>query len=271
MKRSLQKKKVFKRTSASASKRVSKKKSIKKRSNKRKSSKSSRSCRSDKSKSFTKYKRLIQKGGQDEEPINSPSSESIDSTTSNSSVSSNSSTPIEFNWPQLYPELEDKFMNQMLQHFKENDVHHNVYFNDNQSLYNFLENNSKLSNKLKQARYDIDGFFKSDVKKIKISFIDNNYQDMISLMKERERFFVDEQFNNLVSYFIKLLLNQEFQYLEKMEANKLIQNKSNLYIVSVFIVAYLIIKQEYPEFDKDESIKYLLVPKSDDHFHFLNQ
>jgi hypothetical protein len=247
-------------------------------------SKKSRS-RLSKRKSSKKVSRKIYKGGFQEStsefitPTSSFGSTSSSSTSSNTSSTStptsSSSSDLNLKWPELNKEntqkMQELFNNQLLQHLKEQDDLHRVYFSSNENLYNFLTRNSKMSNKLKTARNDIDSFFKSDVKKIKISFIDNNYQDFVNLMISKSNFKVDETFNSVLSYFIKLLLNQPFQYLEKVESNKLVQNKSDLYISSLFIIAYLVIKQEYPDFDEDEEVKFLLVPKDDNKFHFLNQ
>jgi hypothetical protein len=273
----------------SSKKRVSKRKSrcsrsIKRSSRKRSSRKISSRKISSRKRSSRKVFRKIYRGGFQEE---SPSSSSFSSTPSSFSSTptsllspsgSNHSSSSELNnvqWPELNNDntqnMQELFNNQLLQHLKEQDDSHRIYFSSNENLYNFLNENSKMSNKLKSARNDIDSFFKSDVKKIKISFIDGNYQDLVDLMISRSNFRVDETFNSVLSYFIKLFLNQPFQYLEKIESNKLVQDKSDLYISSAFIIAYLVLKQEFPDFDTNEEIKLLLVPKGDDTFHFLNQ
>lgn len=247
-------------------------------SNSRSSKSRSRSLsRKRNSRKFGKKLRKFQKGGMElESPRSSIGSNASNVSNDGSYTPSNSSgssigSPTE--WPQLDPnnlqQIQEAFNEQLLDHFKIQDQHHNVYFSSNENLFQFFDKASTMPNKLKNARNVIDSFFKSDVKKVKISFIDNNYQDLITLMKEKTRFQVDYDFNSVLSYFIKLLLGQPFQHLEKIESNKLVANRSNLYIISTFIIAYLIIKHEKPEFDPDNEIKLLLVPKEDDYFHFL--
>jgi len=126
--------------------------------------------------------------------------------------------------------------------------------------------------KLQEAKLKLDTWMKSDIKKLKIAFIDDNYNDMVNLIN-KSSLEVNDKFKTMFDFVVRIFTSKkiDLSFDEKVYLNTIVSNMSMFDLNVLLMLVYLVVKDNYAEYDRNFDFKFELVRVGDNNVFLFDK